>query len=165
MENIIKQKAKEFFTNLWVQFEHLEVSQKEENIFLVKVESLDSWKLIWPHGKNLEAITHILKLMILWDLAEDKRVKIYLEVNDYLKSKDERLKDFIISKVKYVERTWEDLKMPFYSAYDRKKIHAIVADYWNEDIFTKSIWEWSERRIYICKADRRLSIDIDSVEI
>ena len=108
MENIIKQKAKEFFTNLWVQFEHLEVSQKEENIFLVKVESLDSWKLIWPHGKNLEAITHILKLMILWDLAEDKRVKIYLEVNDYLKSKDERLKDFIISKVKYVERTWKD---------------------------------------------------------
>ena len=61
MENIIKQKAKEFFTNLWVQFEHLEVSQKEENIFLVKVESLDSGKLIWPHGKNLEAITHILK--------------------------------------------------------------------------------------------------------
>jgi hypothetical protein len=32
-------------------------------------------------------------------------VKIHIEVNDYLKSKDDKLKNYIISKVKIVENS------------------------------------------------------------
>lgn len=165
MENKINNLAKDFFKNLGIKHDFIEVIKKEENIYLIKIQTEDSWKLIWPHWKNLDAVSSILKLIILKNIENSDNLRIYLEVNDYLKSKDDRLKDFIISKVKFVEKTWKDLKMPFFSAYDRKKIHDIVANYWNESIFTQSIWEWKERRIHICKAEKKLSIDIDSLDI
>ena len=79
-------------------------------------------------------------MIISRNILELENPKIYIEVNDYLASKDERLKNFIISKVKIVEKTGKDLKLlNFYSAYERKKIHAFVAEYGNPSIFTKSI--------------------------
>ena len=51
--------------------------------------------------------------------------------------------------------------LPYYSAYDRKKIHSIVAEYKNDKIYTKSIWEWNQRRLYICKIDQKITIDLD----
>lgn len=165
MENKIKSMSLEFFTNFWINFEEINVEKKEENIFLIKLKTVDSWKIIWPHWKNLDAITIILKLIILRNIENSENFKIYLEVNDYLKTKDDRLKEFVFSKIKLVENSWQDLKMPFFSAYERKKIHDIVANYWNPSIFTQSIWEGKERRIHICKAEKKLTIDIDSLDI
>lgn len=165
MENKIKNISLEFFKNFWIKFEELNVIKKEENIFLIKIQTPDSWKIIWPHGKNLDPISSILKLIILKNIENSDKIKIYIEVNDYLKTKDDRLKDFIISKIKIVEKTGTDLKMPFFTPYERKKIHDIVSNYWNPSIFTQSIWEWKERRIHICKAEKKLTIDIDSLDI
>jgi predicted RNA-binding protein Jag len=53
-------------------------------------------------------------------------VKVHIEVNDYLKSKDDRLKNYILAKIKIVEDSGRDLKLPFFSSYERKKIHSIV---------------------------------------
>jgi predicted RNA-binding protein Jag len=78
-----------------------------------------------------------------------------------LKSKDDKLKNYIISKVKIVENSWKDLKLPFFSSYDRKKIHSIVSEYNNPKIYTKSIWEWKERRLFICRVDEKVTIDLD----
>lgn len=165
MNNEIKKISEDFFRNLWISFNSIDVTEKTENIFLIKIDTNDSWKIIWPHWKNLDSVSHILKLILIKNIESIGNKKIYLEVNDYLKSKDDRLKEFIISKIKIVEKTWKDLKMPFFSAYERKKIHDIVASYWNSSIFTQSIWEWKERRIHICKVEKKLSIDIDSLDI
>jgi hypothetical protein len=35
----------------------------------------------------------------------EENIKIHIEVNDYLKSKDDKLKNYIISKVKIVENS------------------------------------------------------------
>lgn len=155
----IKNIASEFFNKLWIQYENLEVINQEENIFLIKIKTEESWLMIWPHWKNLDPITHILKLIIRKQISE--KIKIHLEINDYMKSKDERLKELIISKIQYVEKTWNELKLPFYSAYERKKIHWVVSEYKNEKIYTKSEWEWNQRRLSICKIDAKLIIDID----
>lgn len=165
MNNKIKNIVEEFFNNLWIDIKNINVEEKEKNIFLIKIQTSDSWKIIWPHWKNLDSITNILKIIVLKKINDSEKIKIYLEVNDYLKSKDDRLKDFVISKIKFVEKNWNDFKMPFFTAYERKKIHDIVADYGNSSIFTQSIWEWKERRVYICKAEKKLSIDIDSLDI
>jgi len=159
MIDVIKGITSEFLNNFWIQYDNLEVINQEKNIFLIKIKSDESWLLIWPHWKNIDPINHILKLIIKGNIEE--KVKIHLEINDYMKTKDERLQSFIISKIKYVEKSWVDLKLPFYSAYDRKKIHWFVSEYKNDNIFTKSIWEWNQRRLYICKAEEKLTIDID----
>lgn len=165
MEERIKVLSEEFFSNLWVSFEKIDILKKEENIFLIKVKTDDSWKIIWPHGKNLDSVSQILKMIILKNLENSENIKIFLEINDYLKSKDDRLKEFIISKIKIVEKTGKDLKMPFFTPYERKKIHDIVADLNRPEIFTKSIWEGKERRLHLCKLAKKLSIDIDSLDI
>jgi predicted RNA-binding protein Jag len=66
-----------------------------------------------------------------------------------------------MSKIKIVEDSWKDLKLPFFSSYERKKIHSIVSEYWNPKIYTKSIWELRERRLFICRIDEKITIDPD----
>jgi len=155
----IKSLTEGFFNNFWLNISSIEVKNEEKNIFLVKITSNDSWIIIWPNGKNLDHILNILKLIIRKNTEHN--IKIHIEINDYIKNKDDRLKNLIVWKIKFVEKTWKDLMLPFYSSYDRKKIHSIVSDYKNEKIYTKSIWEWDERRLYICKINDRITIDLD----
>lgn len=159
MNEKIKNITKNFFSNFWIEIDDIIIEEKETNIFLIKILSPESWLIIWPHWKNLDNISMILKLIIKKNISKD--LKIHIEINDYMKSKDDRLKDFILAKIKIVEKNWIDIKLPFYSAYERKKIHSIVWENWNSRIYTKSIWEWNERRLYICKKDEKLTIDID----
>ena len=137
MKEKIKELSKNFFEKLEIIIDSIDVTEEEKNIFLIKIKSPDSGLLIGPHWKNIDSIQHLLKLISSNNYEE--KIKIHLEINDYRKSKDDRLKSFINSKIKYVEKSSNDLKLPFYSAYNRKKIHWFVWDYWNDKIYTKSI--------------------------
>jgi predicted RNA-binding protein Jag len=90
-----------------------------------------------------------------------EKIKLHLEVNDYIKTKDDRLLEFIKKEISYLERTWKDIQLPYFSSYERKKIHSIVHKMKDDSIYTKSIWEGKERRLYICKEKPKLTIDID----
>lgn len=163
MNDNVKEIIETFFDKLSIHIESINITQEDKNIFTIKIKSKDSWILIWPQGKNLNYIQWILKLMIskfLWE-----KIKLHLEVNDYMEAKDKKLFSFINSKISIVEKSSKDIQLPFYSAYDRKKIHSFVAEYWNNKIYTKSIWEWKDRRLYICKKDWKLTIDIDGEDI
>jgi len=159
MENNIKELVSQIFEKLDVKIDSIEIKKMQDNIFSIKLETEESGIIIGPHWRNLESIKLILNLMIsklLWE-----KTRIHIEVNDYMQSRDERLFSFIESKIQIVEKTSKDIKLPFYTAYDRKKIHSYVAEYQNNCIYTKSIWEWRDRRLYICKKDEKLTIDID----
>lgn len=159
MLDTIEKLSKTFFDWLWISIDSLEVINEENNIFLIKIQSSESPLLIWTNWKNLDNILNILKLIIKNNLEEN--VKIHIEINDYQKSKDDKLKKYIESKIEFVEKTWKDLKLPFFSAYERKKIHSFVSEYNNPKIYTKSIWEGSERRLYICRINEKITIDLD----
>lgn len=159
MEKQINALVNTFFEKLGILIDSISVIKEEENIFLIKMKTKESWIIIGPHWKNLESFQLILKLMIskiFWN-----KIKLHLEINDYMESRDEKLFSFINSKIILVEKTSKDIQLPFYSSYERKKIHSFVADYWNNNIYTKSIWEATERRLYICKKGIKLTIDID----
>jgi predicted RNA-binding protein Jag len=67
----------------------------------------------------------------------EENIIIHVEVNDYLKSKDDKLINYIKNKIDYVKETNKDFRLPFFSAYERKKIHSYVSDL-KSDIYTKS---------------------------
>lgn len=163
MENKIKTLSSVFFENFWIKFDNLEIIEAWENKFKIKILSEESSILIWKWWKNLDAINSILQIILKKNINPD--FKFFLEINDYSSSKDEKLKNFIISKIKILQKTWEDIILPYFSPYERKKIHDIVADYPDENIFTKSIWEEEERRIHLCKIEKKLTIDIDWLDI
>lgn len=147
-----------FFSNLWVNISKIDILDNNF-IFEIKIITNESWLLIWKDGKNYEAILNIVKSILRKKFEEN--IKISLEINDYIKTRDELFKNKIIDLVKGVERNWFEKKLWFYSPYERKKIHSIVAELENKNIFTKSIWEGNDRRIYICKLEKKLTIDID----
>jgi len=158
MEENIKNLVLDFFQRLTIKIDACEVVAEEQGIFLVKVKTEESGIVIGPHGKNLETIKFLLKLLISKQMEQN--VILHLEVNDYLKAKEERLFNFIESKIQIVKRSWKDLQLPFLTAYERKKVHSYVSDL-GTNIFTKSEWEWKDRRMSLCKKPEWLTIDID----
>ncbi len=168
LKNILKMKdqiqhiADTFFEKLWVDYKLVEVAQEADHIFLVKIESTDSSILIGPHGKNIEVIKSLLKLMS--GRALEENVIIHLEINDYMQQKEEKLYTYIKSKIEYVESSGKEIVLPFFTAYERKKVHSYVSEN-GENVYTRSEWEWADRRIHLCKKDKKMTIDIDGDDI
>jgi len=163
MEEQIKNLTNDFFSKLQIEIESINVEKQSENIYLIKIKTPESGLVIWTHWKNLKDFENILKLLISKKI--DENIKIHLEINDYIYNKDQQLFSFIDSKIKIVTETWKDFKLPFFNWYERKKIHSYIADLKLPNIYTKSIWEWKERRLYICKKDEKVTIDLDGVDI
>jgi len=162
MKAQIEQISQQFFEQLSVQFSGISVEEQAENIFLIQVQTDDSHLLIGPHGKHLESLTLLLKLLIGNSVNEN--VIVHVEVNDYLQQKDEKLFGYIKSKMEIVEKSGNDFRLPFFTAYERKKVHSFVSTQ-NGSIYTKSMGEGKERRIYLCKKDSKITIDIDGDDI
>lgn len=159
MEKIAEEIINKFFTLLQITLEDLKISVEEENIYNVKIKTPDSWIIIWPHGRNIDSVQSILRLMLSKYL--NKKISLHLEVNDYMKTKDDRLFEFIKSKIATLSKPWTEVKLPFLNSYERKKVHSFVADLNNSSVSTKSKWEGKERRLFICKEVAKLTIDID----
>ncbi len=159
MDKKILQIINNFFTKLLIDIENIEIIEQKENIYLIKIKTPDSNLVIGTHWNNLKNIEYIIKLLIHKNISEN--IKIHLEINDYIYNKDKQLFLFIDSKIKIVEQTKKDFKLPFLTAYERKKVHSYIAELNNTNIYTKSIWEWKDRRLYICKKNEKITIDID----
>ncbi len=162
MEDAIQALSQNFFEKLWADFSDLKIEKQAENVFKISLKSEDSHLIIWPHGKNLETISHILKLLI--SKISEWYVNIHVEVNDYLEKKDEKLLGFIASKIEYVKKSGKEIVLPFFTAYERKKVHSYVSENWG-NVFTQSMGEWKERRIHLCRKDEKMTIDIDGDDI
>lgn len=174
MEENIKDIIKKLFEKLSINYEKLDIIMDNQNIFFIKIKTNDSPLLIWSHWKNLEAIEFILKSIIINNL--DNKIKLHLEINDYIHSKDERLKKYVLSKVEFAKKIWKDIRLNKLNAYERKKAHSYVSELNDKDVSTKSKWEAEERRLYICINNKtnnyekkpivtKLTIDIDSFDI
>lgn len=159
MLEVVEKLVKDFFDKLEISYETLELENNDNDIYSIKIKTEESWVLIGSHWKNLESIERILKLIISTKL--DKKIKLHMEVNDYIHNKDEKLFRFIDSKIELLKNWKEDIRLPFLNAYERKKVHSYISELNNTTIFTNSVWEWSERRLHICKVDKKITIDID----
>lgn len=162
MKDQIQELSTHFFEKLWTDYSELQVTEETQNIFRISIKSEDSHLLIGPHGKNLEILSFLLRLLI--SKKCEGFITVHLEVNDYLEQKDKKLLQFIQTKIGYVKESWKEIILPFFTAYERKKVHSYVSEKWG-NVFTQSIWEWNDRRIHLCRKDEKMTIDIDGDDI
>lgn len=162
MKETVEKVSTDFFEKLLIDIQEIDIQEDAPRIFSIKLKSDDSHLLIGPHGKNLETMTNILRLLIGKQLWES--IIIHLEINDYLEKKDEKLFHYIESKIQIVEKTGSDFRLPYFSAYDRKKVHSYVSEKGGK-VYTKSMGEGEERRIFLCRKDAKMTIDIDGDDI
>lgn len=152
-----------FFEKMLIDIENIEVEKEEENIISIRLKTPDSSLVIWYSGQNLEDIRLILKQILRKTVGEIST--IHIEVNDYMAQKENKLLDFIKKKIDLTKKTWKETILPFYNSYERKKIHNFVSSLNDNQIWTKSVWEWKERRLHIFKKIDASSLDLDSIDI
>jgi len=158
MENETKKIIETFFEKLNLSIESIDIKENLDNNIFIKIKTPDSSLFIWSHGKNLESFEIILKSMISrWK----ERIRLHIEINDYINSRDEKLFFMIKEKIILLKKWVNDIKISNLNPYERKKAHAFVSDLQDTKIYTKSIWEWSERSLYICKISPKMTLDID----
>lgn len=144
-----------FFEKLNIDIENLKVITEEIDIFFIKLQTSDSWILIWNHGSVFESIQWIFRKIFREKFGED--IRVHIEINDYIHNRDAKLFAFIDKEVSKAKETGRNMKLPNLNAYERKKVHSYVAHLKNSEIITKSKWEWRERRLYIMHKNKNLA--------
>ena len=167
MQDKITALCTKFFSWLKIDITNLTVKceDEERNIYFIHLETPDSKLIIWIHWQSLESIKHRLSRMIESQL--DTSATIHLEVNDYLKSKDEKLYRYIDWRIDFVLRSQKEVSLPNFSSYERKKIHNYISEKNVDWIRAYSSWEWKDRIMHITPVAKTSSpnIDIDWIDI
>lgn len=164
----IKEVSEKFFTWMKTEFTSLEVrcENEEKNIFFLTLQTPDSKLIIGTHWQTLDSIRHILTRMldnILW-----VNIILHIEVNNYLQSKDDRLYRYIDWRIDFVIKTWREIVLSNFSAYERKKIHTYISSKNLTNISSYSVWEWKDRVMHLCPKSTNKkwpSIDIEGTWI
>lgn len=148
------------FEKLNIKNESLEIINNESNkSYIIKIKTNESKIIIWNNWDNLDAIQNILHIMI--SKIKWEKVKLKIIVNGYSRTKGDKLSEFINSKISILKKNRNTIELPYYDSYNRKKIHSIIYKLKDDSIYTKSIWEWKNRRLNIWIKAKKLTIDID----
>jgi spoIIIJ-associated protein len=137
-----EQIIKSFFNSLSISFSDIQVSQSDD-VVDISLQTEQSSLLIGMHGKNLPAFQHLLSRMIEHD--QKRFIRVHLEVNDYMKSKDEKFFRFLDSKIEFILATGKSSTIKNLNSFERKKAHDYIANKNIEAISTHSEGEGDDR--------------------
>ncbi len=121
------------------------VVQKESVVF-VNIEMESPGLLIGRGGEGLEALQHILRLLLTEEIMANN-INIILDIAGYRSKKIENIKKIARDKAYLVLSTGiEEALLPM-SSYERRTVHLICANI--ADVETESVGEGRERRVVI----------------
>lgn len=114
---------------------------------IVKLELENPKHLIGYRGKTIESIQSILNAML--QREDEEYSKVFVEVNNYKKEKEEKLKVYANKMADNVVKFKKPIKMEPMSAYERMIIHQELST--RNDVTTESYGEEPKRRLVIKK--------------
>lgn len=118
---------------------------------LVKIEAENPKHLIGYKGKTIEAIQSVLNSIL--QREDTDYAKVFVEVNDYKKQKEEKLRALANKMANNVVKFRKPIKLEPMSAYERLIIHQELAS--RDDVTTESFGEEPRRRVVISKKYNR----------
>lgn len=121
--------------------------ERKENQVILELKGDDLGYLIGYKGKTIEALQSLINSML--QRENEDYAKIFVEVNDYKKQKEEKLKKLADKMAANVIKFRKPIKLEPMSAYERLIIHQELAN--RDDVYTESIGEEPRRRVVIKK--------------
>ena len=97
--------------------------------------------------ETIESLQSLLNAML--QREDEEYAKVFVEINDYKKQKEEKLKRLANKMADNVIRFRKPIKLEPMSAYERLIIHTELAT--RKDVETESIGEEPRRRVVIKK--------------
>ncbi len=122
-----------------------EVSSKE-NTTTIKMYSSNNPILIGKDGRNLEALSVIVRQFIK-NKAPVNGPRVLLDVEDYKDRQVKRLERLAKNLAREVRSTKQDIEMDNMNSYERRIVHNILTDFKN--IKTESVGEEPNRHVVI----------------
>src|SRR3989304_8172346 len=122
-ENLVAESIREIIEKLQVPAT-IEVSC-QNNIFFVDIDSEDSSLLIGKYGVNLESLQFILAVRIK-TLTGDDDFEIYVDVDNWRKQKEDKLKKMAESIAEKVSASGQSEPLYNLKASERRVIHTVL---------------------------------------
>lgn len=120
---------------------------RSENQIIVNIKGDNVSHLIGYKGKTIESIQSVLNSIL--QKEDEEYAKVFLEINDYKKQKEEKLRRLANKMAENVIRFKKPIKLEPMSAYERLIIHSELAN--RDDVETESFGEEPRRRVVIRK--------------
>lgn len=121
------------------------VAPKRDGGVYVGVKTQDPQTLIGYNGETLQAIRHLLRVMVRRIFGQQCFVD--LDVNDYYKKRNDYLNDLALSSANDVSLSKKEIALPPMNAYERRIIHMALAE--RRDIVTESRGYDEQRHIVV----------------
>ncbi len=142
---VAKLLVKELFSRLGIE-EVPAVSMPDEQTLHITLTMEDPKTLIGERGQTLFEIQHLLRTMLRKKLQQDPP-HVFLDINDYRKSKEEYLRDVARQAADEAVLLGKPRELGAMSAADRRIVHMELAQ--RTDVVSESIGEGEERRVVI----------------
>lgn len=147
-EDLLKEVLQELLKKLGVEYKKIVINEDEVASYLINIQSDNASLLIGYHGENIQALQHILKVLV-WQKSGNEHFNILLDIDDYRKRQEENVINLTERKVDIVRRTGRGQMLPPMSAYFRRKVHLHCMGAGYEDIETESQGDGDRRHIII----------------
>ena len=121
------------------------IEEKENGSFDIQILGDNLNFLIGYQGESLDALQHLLSSAIFKDLEDWPSIR--LDINQYKKSKLEKLEEMVKGIVDRVRFHQKEIILPPLNSYERRHVHTYISDY--IDIESESRGEGKDRRLYI----------------
>lgn len=125
-------------------------SIKEDTIYFF-IDGNDKKYIIGKFGETLDALEEVVSLMIA--RLEKGRKKIKIDVDDYRREKEDKLKEILLSIAREIREKGNSKKMRKLTSKERKFVHEFFEKY--DDIETQSFGVGDDRYILISKKNNR----------
>lgn len=117
---IIKAKIGELLSNMGIESQVFERQEEGRTVFNIKTP--DAQLLIGKQGANLEALQHIIRLLVRSELSEE-RFPFALDIDDYKDKRTIYLKELARKAAHEVRRTNKPLSLAVMPAHERRVVH------------------------------------------
>ena len=143
-ENKIQELVNDFLARMSV-VATAKVSTVEESL-KIEIEGPDASLLIGFHGDNLQALRHILSIMIRKEFGTEFRVSV--DVSGYLEKKEERIRAMAKRAADKFEATGRPQELRDLSSFERRLAHSYLTE---QGYQSESVGEGFDRHIVISK--------------
>lgn len=139
-----KEAASKILELMGLTFTDITVSASDEGVS-VEVKSKDSKFIIGKNGQTLDALEHVLNLVL--NKNAETRTRISLDTEGYRKQQEERLDAMAKKAAETVSQTGKMFRFEPMSSRDRRIIHLILKDH--ADVETFSEGDGSFRKVVV----------------
>ncbi len=142
--NYVKEAINEIISNMGIEA-NLEIRKRDNNL-MIKIFSNHNAVLIGKNGYTIQALQNVVR-QIIYNAIESNDLLITLDVENYKEKRVSNIERLAKRTAKEVMATKTEAKLDSMNSYERRIVHAILAD--NPHITTESTGEEPNRCVVI----------------